>query len=76
MNFMFYSLPLLQFVDVPEDWCKSATEFTKEEKIIAFRNCTCRSRGDTEIVSLEMLYEMYENYNKIQFGVIWKCLHN
>lgn len=76
MNFMFYSLPLLQFVDVPEDWCKSATEFTKEEKIIAFRNCTCRSRGDTEIVSLEMLYEMYENDNKIQFGVIWKCLHN
>ncbi len=35
---LFYSLPLLQFVDVPEDWCESSTEFTKEEKITAFRN--------------------------------------
>ncbi len=48
---LFYSLPLLQFVDVPEDWCESSTEFTKEEKITAFRNCTCRSWGDTEIVN-------------------------
>ncbi|KTG42891.1 hypothetical protein cypCar_00043562 [Cyprinus carpio] len=37
---------IFPFVDVPEDWCESATEFTKEETMTSLRNSTCRSCGD------------------------------
>lgn len=44
-----FALCLCSFVDVPEDWCESATEFTKEETMTSFRNSTCRSCGDAQI---------------------------
>lgn len=34
----FLLLSFLQFTDVPEDWCESATEFTEKEKLTSKRH--------------------------------------